>query len=242
MMISAEWIMTLAGFILSILIFSLIFGDNGLFRFAGSILSGAIAAGLILILIEKVFSPYLILPLLDDRAEPELRIVSVICVGLILILIFTHYRDRNAPANPPWLTIGFFALTAVASAGAISGTFLPLLGATIAPFAKSGPSAAGNGVQWAEAIAAFAGVITALIWSREVASERSDAPGVFSNLKGKPFGGKLLFALERIGEIFVAAAFGAIFAGVFISSAIVLIDRLDLLLSGGRTILGGLLP
>ena len=31
MMISAEWIMTLAGFILSILIFSLIFGDNGLF-------------------------------------------------------------------------------------------------------------------------------------------------------------------------------------------------------------------
>ena len=160
MMISAEWIMTLAGFILSILIFSLIFGDNGLFRFAGSILSGAIAAGLILILIEKVFSPYLILPLLDDRAEPELRIVSVICVGLILILIFTHYRDRNAPANPPWLTIGFFALTAVASAGAISGTLLPLLGATIAPFAKSGPSAAGNGVQWAEAIAAFAGVIT----------------------------------------------------------------------------------
>ena len=94
----------------------------------------------------------------------------------------------------------------------------------------------------AEAIAAFAGVITALIWSREVASERSDAPGVFSNLKGKPFGGKLLFALERIGEIFVAAAFGAIFAGVFISSAIVLIDRLDLLLSEGRTILGGLLP
>lgn len=231
MMISAEWILTLAGLILSILVFSLIFGDNGLFRFAGSILSGVTAAVLTLILIEKVFFPFLIVPIADESASPSLRIMSILCATLILILIFVYFRRSNRAMLRPYVGVPYFGLSAIALGGAISGTLIPLIKMTVLPFAKN--TVGMTPWRWAEAVMTLIGVVTALIYTRQLGAEDS---------AGNSGDGWALRFLERVGEIMVAIAFGAIFAGVFITSALILIDRLDVLASGGRMLTGGLLP
>ena len=234
MMISAEWILTLTGLILSILIFSLIFGDNGLFRFAGSILSGAVAAVLTLILIEKVFFPYLIVPIADENAEPGLRLVSLISATLILILIFFYFRRANRGSVRPFIGVLYFSLSAITLGGAVSGTLIPLAKMVVLPFAKSAGGM--DEWRWGEAIITLIGVVTALIYTRQL----SAGGGAAGSAPPAP-GRSVLNFLERVGEIMVAIAFGAIFAGVFITSALILIDRLGVLLDGGRAISEGLL-
>ncbi len=234
MMISAEWILTLAGLVLSILIFSLIFGDNGLFRFAGSILSGAIAAVLTLVLIEKVFFPFLVVPIADENADSGIRLASIITSALILILVFFYFRRSSRAAVQPFIGVLYFSLSAIALGGAVSGTLIPLVKMTVQSFAKSAVGT--DSWRWAEAIFTLTGVVTALIYTRQLSAERGAAAG-----RTKPTsGGAILNFLERVGEIMVAIAFGAIFAGVFITSALILIDRLDILLNGGRVISEGL--
>lgn len=229
--LQADWVMTLAGFIFSVFIFSLIFGDNGLFRFAGSVLSGVIAAVLLLLLVEKVFFPLMIAPMLDPDSAPIEKISGAVATVLVVILIFLRYR-RETGKTDPILMIAFFAMAALTLAGTISGTLLPLLRAVIAPFTATSEQTAVTPRQWAEAVWILVATLAALHSGRHYDQQSG---------KEKPSAGKSFSQLlDRFGEIAIAIAFGAIFAAVFISSALILIDHVSTMLHDGRTLWEGL--
>ncbi len=231
MTISVEWMMTLAGFVLSLLTFSLIFGDNGLYRFAGSVFSGLTSGILLLILVERIFYPYLIRPLTDSGADLWLRTVSFISLGLILLLLVFHFQRSRSGGLHPILNILFFAMAAVTLAGAVSGTLLPLAEWVIRPFAVNSKDAPATSWGWAEAIVALVSVAASLIYTRQLTIERENRRSV----------GRFLLFWERVGEVMVAVAFGAVFAGVFLSSAWILVNQLGVLLNGAGPLLEGVL-
>lgn len=231
MTISVEWMMTLAGFVLSLLSFSLILGDNGLYRFAGSVFSGLTSGILLLILVERIFYPCLILPLTDAETDAWLRIVSFISLGLILILIIFHFQRSRGAGLHPMLNILFFAMAAVTLAGTVSGTLIPLAEWVIRPFALSSNDASTTKWGWAEALITLVSVVTSLTYTRQLTIERENRRSV----------GRLILFLEQVGEIMVAVAFGAVFAGVFLSSAWILVNQLGVLLNGAEPLLEGFL-
>lgn len=227
MTISMDWIMTLSGFVLALLAFSLIFGDNGLYRFAGSIFSGLTSGILLLILVERIFYPYLILPLSDADADPWLRAVSFISLGLILILLIFHFQRSRVAALHPILNLLFFTMAAVTLAGAVSGTLLPLADWAVRPFALSSINAPTTRWEWGMALITLISVVTSLVYTRQLTIERDKRRSV----------GRFFLFLEHIGEIMTAVAFGAVFAGVFISSAWILVNQLGVLLNDAGPLL-----
>ena len=83
-----ELAFTIGGLFLSLCAFSLIFGDNYLFRLAASILIGAASAYICVLLAESYFYP-LILELINDRAQlSTIRIIRAVLVTAGILLLF----------------------------------------------------------------------------------------------------------------------------------------------------------
>ena len=89
-----ELAFVIGGLLLSLCAFSLILGDNYLFRLAASILSGAVSAYICVLLIENYFYP-LILDLINERAHlSTLQIIRAQPVSF-------YYSAKHTPAAKP---------------------------------------------------------------------------------------------------------------------------------------------
>ena len=86
---SYELAFVIGGLFLSLSAFSLIFGDNYLFRLGAAILSGAVSAYICVLIAESYFYP-LILDIINNRANlstPQIIRLILVTIGIILLFM-----------------------------------------------------------------------------------------------------------------------------------------------------------
>src|SRR5690606_32857186 len=126
---NAEQIGLWAGLILSLMVFSYLLGDNALYRIAVYIFSGLVAGFVTVVTVESVVIPWLNATVIGTDVPLGARVLGAIPLALGLLLLLKGSPRLGRIGN---LALAFIAGVgaAVAVAGAISGTLLPLASAT----------------------------------------------------------------------------------------------------------------
>lgn len=205
------------GLILTLFIYSYLAGDNPLYRFAVHLLVGVSAgyAGVIAVrrILLPVFSQLLVGPLAPQN------VLWLIPIVLSLLLLFKWVGSLNWIGNTSvgiLITIG----AAVALFGAIAGTILP----QVTSFPESDPL-----------LAFLVALLTAcaLLYFQFTARNEGDEGTWQQNAWLRP--------LATLGQIVLMVTFGAVFAGVFTTSLVLLVERVDFFMTGLLTLLGVIL-
>jgi hypothetical protein len=211
-MIDLIW--ALAGFFLTLMIFSYVLGDNPLFRLASYILVGSAAGYLFTLVIYQVVIQRLIFPLM--YAIPTGNIVQILLTTLpILVSIMLLFKLFTGSLSgvgslPLAYTIGVGA--AVMLTGTVTGTILGQAEATVNLFGSN---------SLLEATVVLVGVITTLAYFHFGTRSAPTPQGARRN----PFVESLAF----IGRLFIGVTLGSLFAGVYLAALSALISRLDYL-------------
>ncbi len=214
---STELITGLVSFLLTVMVFSYLWKDNALFRLAVYLFVGVSAGYVGAVVCRQVLLPRLILPLL----EGDILAVFPLLLGLALL---GKLSRRTAAFGNPSLALMVGVGAAVAVGGAILGTLIPQVQATINNFELN--PARSISEQILDASTFLIGTVTTLVYFHYGA--RPGAQG--------PQRGRLVTVLGWVGQIFVAITFGVIFAGVYAAALTALIERL----SAMRLFLGSL--
>lgn len=215
---------TALGFVLTLMIYSYLLGDNPLYRLAVHLLVGVGMGYAFVVVIYSVFIPQFILPFqrimegaaldLGEQAQP---LVAVLAVFLLLKL-----SPRTAPFGN--LAMGFVigVGAAVAVSGAVLGTLLPQIAATALPLFPEGEALIFPDKDVLTNVLAviilIAGTITSLLYFH------------FSTLPAgegrteRPIGVRMS---AQIGQVFLMITFGSLFAGALIASLSVFTDRMQ---------------
>lgn len=197
----------LVGFVLTLLIFSYVIGDNPVYRLAAHILVGVSAAYAAVIVLRQVILPVFAQLLLNPTSLESLLWLVPILLALLLILQrlprFAWLGD-NALA----LLVGVGA--AVALIGAISGTLLPQL------LAFRSTSTAGEAAPVQGLLVALLTICTLLTF--QFTGGRTEA-GQWK----RPLWQRGLVPIGR-GVLFIT--FGALFAGILSTSLILFSERI----------------
>ena len=232
-MISATLVWTVVGFLLTVMVLSYLIGDNFFFRLAAYLLVGLTAGYLTVLLINQVLWPHLIQPL-TTGAWPEVLWLVVPAVLSLLLLLGQIPRFSGVARVPLAFLVGLIA--ALAIGGAVFGTLVPQARAVIDGF---------DPAQWYE--------IPERIWLR-ITDAFVMLLGAVSVLSYFHFGGKLkpkksedeqkrpagLEGLSKVGQVFLGITLGSVFAGVFSTALLALIDRLAFLGEAFQQFMGGL--
>jgi len=221
MSLSIDLITGLLGFLVTILIFSYVLGDNPLFRIASYVFVGVSAGYIAAVAWWQVLWPNLLYPLaFGSMTQRATLAVPLLGTGLILMKIVPRLSRLGAPAMA--YLVGVSA--AVAGGGALSGTLFPQILGTINGFDLSAAAARGTGfleVVWNAAFV-LAGTVTSLAYFHFSARPAPDGtlkrPGVVE-------------AIAFAGRIFIAITLGVIFAGVYAAALTALIERVASLFS-----------
>ena len=203
------------GFILTLLIFSYLLGDNVLFRFAVHLFVGVAAAFMAAVAFYSVIWPRLVEPILYGL--PIERLLALVPMVLSLLLI-----AKASPRLSGWgapvmaFLVGVGAATAVG--GAVFGTLIPQAGASINLLDIQAIITSGKSLEWElfnGAIILIGTVLTLAYFHFYVRSPGS------------------LWArgLNMVGKILIAIALGVLFAGVYSASLTALVERLSSLVT-----------
>jgi hypothetical protein len=201
-----------AGAILTLLVFSYLLGDTPLFRIAQALFVGVAVGYGATVAIYLVLFPDLIDPLLTNTTSNWPLFIPLV-LGLLL---FTKLRTSWASLGNLSIAFLFGVGGALAIGGALGGTLLPQLGATVVSLAP----AQGLDTLVNNLLLVF-GTIGAFLSFRFITSTER-----------RPL--RTLDAIGRgwgyVGRWFVLIAFGAIFADTAISRVSILIGRVYYLL------------
>ena len=205
-----EVVWSIISFVVTLLIFSYIFGDNPLFRLASYAFVGVAAGYAVVVVIQQVLWPNLIQPLLAGN----LLMLVPLALSLILLLkLFPRYARYGT--LPMALLVGVAA--AVAIGGAVFGTILGQTKGAIQDFNFNQPISDPM-LQLIEAVLVLAGSICTLAYFQFGARVKNDQP---------PSRPAIIESMSKIGEVFLAITLGSLFAGVFASAVTALVERLD---------------
>ncbi len=216
-MIQGDLIWTLVGFILTLLVFSYLFGDNILFRLAVYVFVGVTSGYVVVLLVDQVLIPRLVAPLMNGSTEERLLLI----VPLILsVLLVTKLFPRLAVFGNVSLGVMVGIGAAVIIGGAITGTLAGQITATMTGFDLQMGVLQGRDpvMQLIEALILLLGTISTLVYFQFGAVARPNQS------PRRPRG---IEFLANIGQIFIGVTLGALFAGVFAAALTALIDRLD---------------
>ena len=206
-----ELVWALVGFVLTIMVFSYLFGDNILFRIATYIFVGVSAGYAFVVVFYHVLLPRLIEPLLlGSMLERALLVIPLIMAGLLLTKISP--RLASLGKMPMAFLVGVGA--AVAVGGAVFGTLLGQVRAAASPFSQGVSRAA-------EGLVALAGTIGTLAFFQFGAAARGAQPAQ------RP---AWIEGLALVGQVFIGITLGALFAGVYAAALTALLDRVQSLL------------
>ena len=191
----------LVGAMLTLLVFSYLLGDTPLFRIAQAIFVGvaigyAATAAIFLVLLPMLFDPLIENPINNGY------LVVPLALGVLLL---TKLRASWAPIGNSSIAFLFSIGSALALGGALDGTLLPQLSATIVPLDSL------------ENVLLVFGTIGALLSFRFVQPQPPGAGTRTLQAVGR--------AWSRVGRWFVLIAFGAIFASTAISRVSILVSR-----------------
>lgn len=214
---SIEWIAGLVSFLLTLMVFSYLWKDNALFRVAVYLFVGVSAGYVGAVACRQVLLPRLILPLLNG----DILAVFPLLLGLALL---GKLSQRTAALGNPSLALMVGVGAAVAVGGAVLGTLIPQVQATIDNFDLERTRSVSE--QILDASTFLIGTVTTLVYFHYGAR-----PGPHG-----PQRSRLVAVLGWVGQVFVAITFGVIFAGVYAAALTALIERLGSL----RLFLGSL--
>ncbi|MBK8024564.1 MAG: hypothetical protein IPK19_24830 [Chloroflexi bacterium] len=202
------------GFILTLMVFSYLLGDNFLYRLAIYIFIGLVAGYVTLLTVESVLLPWLRGTVLSGNLG--LQIVGIVPLTLGGLLLFKALGRFHRLAT---ITLAFLIGlgAAVSVVGAVSGTLLPLTNATAAGVAQTEAGALLNGVL------IVVGVVCTLVYFQYAARR---IPG--SELTQRR---ALVRALSVIGQGVIAVTLGALYGGAILSGLVIFSERIAYLLA-----------
>jgi hypothetical protein len=203
------------GFLLTILVFSYLLGDNPFFRLAIHIFIGVAAAYVAIVTVNNVLIPRLIIPLIQGSQGERLLSILLFIPGLFLFFKVTPLRKAGNWAVAILVGIG----AAAAIGGAITGTLFPQILGTINSVDPSAYTISNS--RWDQAINGIIivlGTVTTLIYFH---FGTQDIPGQTDERL------PIIEQISKVGKIFLAITFGALYAGVFLSALAALVERLS---------------
>jgi hypothetical protein len=215
---------TVVSFILTLLVFSYIFGDNPVFRFSLALLVGCTTGYFAVILIQQFIGPQILLTF--QSGNFQLAAVPLILSILLLFRLIPRYsRLGNIP-------LGFLVGTsaAVIIGGAIFGTLIPQVNASIRQFSSWQSLASPVGlIKFLEGGLILFGTATSLLYFQFTLRKRDEATNTTQGIFGW---------MRLAGKFFIVATLGAVFAGVFSASITALVSRLAFLWESVRLLIG----
>lgn len=210
-----ELIFVIGGLVLSLCAFSLILGDNYLFRLAASILSGAISAYICVLLIEGYFYP-MILDLINKRTHlSTIQIVRAVLVTLGILLLFCKAYTGSKTGGKIVMTIIMSISAVVLVLGAAGGSISSFIRAIAGQFRIAALSSdqKSDVWYWIKSGTLLISAITALLYTRHYT-----LPGkTNSEKRSEPI----------FGSIVVGFSFGAIAAAVFLTAANLFVNHIS---------------
>jgi len=209
---STEFLAAVVSFLLTLMVFSYLVGDNPAFKIAVYIFVGVTAGYVAAVAWWQVLLPDLIRPLMTGTpATRAMLAVPLLLSGMVLMKAWPPLSRLGAPAMG--LLVG--AASAVAIGGALQGTLLPQALATL-DAVDVGRLTSTEALL--NAILVFLGVMSSLIYFHFSARPHSD--GSVRRLAPIEF-------IARIGGFFLAITLGVLFAGVYSAALTALIERLQ---------------
>jgi len=201
-------------FLFTLMILSYLIGDNPLFRIAVYIFVGVSAGYVAVVAWWQVLWPDVVVPVLTGTPmQKALLAVPILLGGLLLMKAWPPLTRLGMPAMG--LLVG--AGAAVAIGGAVNGTLVPQVGATIGAFDPQGFSSL---YVLINAVLVLAGVVTSLVYFHFGA--RTTADGAVRRFT-------VIEVVAFFGSIFVAVTLGVLFAGIYAAALTALIERLHFL-------------
>jgi hypothetical protein len=197
------------GFILTLMVFSYLLGDNFLYRLAIYVFVGLAAGFVTILMLDSVLLPWVRATLLSGETSGQIAGAVPLLLGLLLLLKASARFNRLGNLGLAFVVgIG----TAVALVGAISGTLLPLANATSGSVATD----ALNG------FILVIGVISTLIYFQYQA--RRDGAGATRR-------GLVIRAVGAVGQGFIVVTLGALYGGAILSGLVIFSERIAFILS-----------
>lgn len=213
---SADLIGFAVSFILTLLVFSYLIGDNPLFRLAISLFVGVATGYAAVVAFYSVILPRLLLPVLGaERGEQILSLVPL-ALGALMLL-------KLSPSLAKWGNFAMAFLVGVGAAsavgGAINGTLFPQVGASINLFDRQATAVTAGAnfwIQFVNSSLVLVGTIATLAYFHFSTRARADQPAQ------RP---AWMEEVGRLGQIFIAITFGTLFAGVYAAAMAALVER-----------------
>ncbi|NOY97834.1 MAG: hypothetical protein GXP40_01345 [Chloroflexi bacterium] len=219
MSVAPDLISGFIAFILTLLVFSYLLGDNPFFRAAIYLFVGVSAGYIAAVAWYQVLWPELISPLLFGSPGERILLTIPLVLGLLLLTkIIPPLSKIGTPAVAFLVGVG----AAIAVGGAVLGTIFPQTGATINAFDLQ--AAAAQDVSPAEQIFGasilLVGTISTLVYF-QFGARRFSGETIRRS--------RLVEGIALVGRIFIAITFGVLFAGVYAAALTALIERLTFL-------------
>ena len=222
---NAEFIWTLMGLLLTLIVLSYLFGDHALFRLVSYIFVGCAAGYVAVVVIYQVIIPRLYWPVVYGTSGERILAFG----GLILsALLFTRLIPGLSRAGNIALAYLVGVSAAVIISGAIYGTILPQVNAVTSTM-DSGLHGTGIIYRIIEGVTFLLGTVSSLAFFHYGTRRKS------IDKKRSP----IIELLAKIGSGFISITFGAVFAGVYAAAISALMDRLVFILDFFQNVLPG---
>jgi hypothetical protein len=212
---AADLIGAIVGFLLTVMVFSYLFGDNALFRLAVHLFIGAAAGYATMIVAYNILWYQLLVPLMVSPLEQALVVGPPLLLGLWLLLRVSNTTARYAT---PVLALMVGIGAAAAVGGAVKGTLFPQMNAAMGGLDLDlfNGQAGGMLFWFFNGLVTLVGTITTLVYFHFGVRSRSGQPA-----SPRPW----IEITGMVGQGFIAVTLGALFAGVYASALAAFVER-----------------
>jgi len=225
MSFSIDFLSAIIGFVLTLMVFSYLIGDNPLFRFAVYLFIGSASGYAAAVVWHNVLTPKLFEPLTDPAQLLLLIVPLILSISLL------------AKLSPRISWIGNFAMAvlvgvgaATAIGGAWSGTLIPQAFASMDALNFRGASSdSGAFYKLFEGAVMLTGTVATLVYFQFSAKRADDGSS-----KRNP----VIEMLAWLGRIFIAITFGVLFASVYMTALTAMIERWSSVINFLKSLLG----
>lgn len=209
------------GVLLTLLVFSSLFGDHFLVRLIFYGYVGIMAGFSVVITFNSVIFPLLFQPILEEPIDGMVQVaIPLLLCGLLVFKVSTRFSWVGNLSLAFLVGAGLAALVG----GAIRGTLMPQISAVISPFdlERSSLPPEERLPSLVQGFVILLGTVTTLTYFHFGARPRASGP-----LRRQEW----IETLSWIGQFFIAFALGLIFAGLLKAGMVALVERVQALLN-----------
>lgn len=217
--VSIEVISAVIGFVLTLMIFSYLIGDNPMFRIAVYLFIGVASGYAAVVVWHSVLIPKLFDQLAGTPTQLALTVVPLILSVSLL-----------AKLSPRISWLGNFAMAVLVGVGAGTAVGGALVG-TLIPQVEAAMDAVNSSSIFGviEGVVMLIGTVLTLAYFQFGAKRAAD---------GEVKRNAIFEMLAWLGRIFIAVTFGVLFAGVYMAALTAMIERLSSLINLVKSLLG----